>query len=258
MEDVVYFKNGAVLHGQVLEQWPGVSIKIQTHDGLVRAYRMADVAKIVKFELPPENTSAPGSPPAPPSIPSGPGAEAPGSSRAGKIGFGLIAGMNLANLNTGNLSLTPGNGLSPLVGFVGGCFVDFGLSDVISIEPELYFSMKGSSAGYEDLSVNYNYLELPILFKLNFPAGPDLRIDLFTGPAPALLTSASDSYQGISTPDNFINSGDLGWVIGSGLEIGQFLLDLRYENGLISIYKSGFDLAENNTAFSLLVGCRLF
>ncbi|HVZ81315.1 MAG TPA: hypothetical protein VHE12_11060 [bacterium] len=51
-EDVVYFKNGAVLHGQILEEDPALWLKIRTPDGAVRAYSINDVEKVLKSELP--------------------------------------------------------------------------------------------------------------------------------------------------------------------------------------------------------------
>jgi hypothetical protein len=54
MEDVVYFKNGSVLHGLILEEDPAVSLKIKTPDGNVHIYSMDDVSKILKTEGPPE------------------------------------------------------------------------------------------------------------------------------------------------------------------------------------------------------------
>lgn len=253
MEDVVYFKNGAVLHGQVLEQWPGVSIKIQSHDGTVHAYRMSDVSKIVKFELPPDSSApALAAPPLPSSPSSGTPAMNP-DSRAGKVGFGLMAGANLANDGGGSIYFPTGSTSS--FGFAGGCFVDFGLSDLISLQPELYFTMKGAAdASYGD-TLHMNYVELPILFKLNFPGGKDLRFDLFTGPAISVLTSSYVSYQGVDYPLYGYENVDAGWVIGTGLEIGQFLVNLRYEDGLVPT--DGYSYGPTNSVLSLLVGCRL-
>jgi hypothetical protein len=57
MEDVVYLKDGTIIRGQILEQVPNVSIKIQTKDGSVFGYKMEDVLKITKEplkETPPE------------------------------------------------------------------------------------------------------------------------------------------------------------------------------------------------------------
>lgn len=247
MEDVVYFKNGAVLHGQVLEQWPGVAIKIQTHNAAVRVYRMRDVARIVKFELPPENADLPAAPPPPM------GYEAPhalaGPSRAGKVGFGLLAGGNLATINVPSSEDTLGFGLLP--GFVGGCYLDLGLSDVFSIQPELLFTMKGTTYPYIDVPIHLNYVELPLLFQMGFRTGTDMRIDLFAGPSVAFLTAAYLSYAGVNYPAN-PPEVDSGLTIGAGLEIGRFLIDLRYEGGLVDL---GGD--ETNGAFTLMTGYRL-
>lgn len=45
-EDVVYLKDGSIIHGMITEEVPGVSIKIQTNDGNVFVYKMKAVAKI--------------------------------------------------------------------------------------------------------------------------------------------------------------------------------------------------------------------
>ena len=48
MREIVYLKNGSVVRGIVIEQVPGVSLKIQTSDGSIFAYQMSDVEKITK------------------------------------------------------------------------------------------------------------------------------------------------------------------------------------------------------------------
>ena len=50
-EDVVYLKNGSIIHGNVIEQVPGESLKIQTSDGSVFVYKMAEVEKITKEQI---------------------------------------------------------------------------------------------------------------------------------------------------------------------------------------------------------------
>ncbi len=47
-QDVVYLKNGSVIKGMIIEQVPNESIKIQTADGSVFVYEMAQVTKIAK------------------------------------------------------------------------------------------------------------------------------------------------------------------------------------------------------------------
>lgn len=51
-QEVVYLKNGSIIRGVVVEQVPGVSIKIQTADGNVFVYEMSEVEKIAKEAAP--------------------------------------------------------------------------------------------------------------------------------------------------------------------------------------------------------------
>jgi hypothetical protein len=47
-EDVVYLKNGSIIHGMIVEQVPNQSIKIKTHDGNIFFYKMEEVEKMTK------------------------------------------------------------------------------------------------------------------------------------------------------------------------------------------------------------------
>ncbi|MEO8069208.1 MAG: hypothetical protein ABI599_16030 [Flavobacteriales bacterium] len=51
MEDVIYLKNGSVIHGVIIEQVPNVSLKIQTADRNVFVFRIEEVDKITKEPL---------------------------------------------------------------------------------------------------------------------------------------------------------------------------------------------------------------
>ncbi len=45
-DDVVYLKNGGAIQGQIIEQIPGVSVKIKTRDGKIFEYKWEDIKKI--------------------------------------------------------------------------------------------------------------------------------------------------------------------------------------------------------------------
>lgn len=45
-EDVVYLKNGSIIHGTITEEVPGKSLKIETKDGNVFVYKVKEVEKI--------------------------------------------------------------------------------------------------------------------------------------------------------------------------------------------------------------------
>ena len=47
-QEVVYLKNGSIVRGVIIEQIPNASLKIQTADGSIFAYKMEEVEKITK------------------------------------------------------------------------------------------------------------------------------------------------------------------------------------------------------------------
>lgn len=47
-EDVVYLKNGSIIHGTIIEQVPNESIKIKTKDGNIFVYKMEEIEKMTK------------------------------------------------------------------------------------------------------------------------------------------------------------------------------------------------------------------
>lgn len=47
-EDVVYLKNGSIIHGMIIEQVPNQTIKIQTNDRNVFVFKMDEIEKMTK------------------------------------------------------------------------------------------------------------------------------------------------------------------------------------------------------------------
>ncbi|MBP7388906.1 MAG: hypothetical protein KA841_00800, partial [Chitinophagales bacterium] len=50
-EDVVYLKNGSIIHGMIIEQVTNVSIKIRTGDRNIFVFKIDEIEKITKEEL---------------------------------------------------------------------------------------------------------------------------------------------------------------------------------------------------------------
>jgi hypothetical protein len=44
--DTIYLNDGSIVHGFIVEEEPGVSLRIKTKSGNIFTYQMADVAKI--------------------------------------------------------------------------------------------------------------------------------------------------------------------------------------------------------------------
>lgn len=191
------------------------------------------------------------------------------------LGFGIKGGLDMACL-VSDLSF-PSTVLTTDVvfGFTGGVFVDMGLTDVLSFQSEVNFTMKGNQVNYHHIPVvnqpgailgyldgatnTYDYLEIPLLLKAKTLLGPQLQGGLFTGPAPAFLLSANVKYStsvpGLLTALNMTNF-DLGWIVGVGIEFDRFLLDVRYDFSFNNVFP-GFINGPNNSVLSLEVGYRI-
>lgn len=57
LKDVVYLKNGGVIKGTIVEQVPGVSIKIQIADGSIFVYQIEEVERITKEAVGPQRNN---------------------------------------------------------------------------------------------------------------------------------------------------------------------------------------------------------
>jgi hypothetical protein len=53
-QDVVYLKNGGIMHGKVIELIPEKSVKLQTSDGNIQVFTMAEIESIKKETIPAE------------------------------------------------------------------------------------------------------------------------------------------------------------------------------------------------------------
>lgn len=51
LQEVVYLKNGSIIKGIVVEQVPGISLKLKTYDGSIFVYQMSEIEKIAKEEI---------------------------------------------------------------------------------------------------------------------------------------------------------------------------------------------------------------
>ena len=163
---------------------------------------------------------------------------------------GFLLGLNLSKID-GLTSIDWG--LRPAL-TIGG-FFNFALNKVLSLEPEIYFTQKGTqhsediAAGVLTSSINLSYIEIPFLLKLSIPLGEDflVRPRIFGGPTVAYKLSAKfinrfESYGG--SEDETADLGDIkrwetGMIVGVGADFdvkgGVFTADVRYGWSLATI-----------------------
>ena len=206
------------------------------------------------------------------------------SVQAQDIRLGFRVGVNYSDL-AGNVNNQ--DTYDNKVGFLGGVMLNVPLAgdNFISLQPEVLYSQKGfankpteftgllGAKQKREGSVNYNYLDVPVLLKLN--AGGFIAE---AGPQYSYLLSASNQTKTTTTPSfggtptttesqdkndvSGLNRNELGYVAGVGYQADNGLsLNLRYNGGLSDFVKGNSSTYFNgdlknarHSAFQLSLG----
>lgn len=157
---------------------------------------------------------------------------------------GIKAGLNMSTLKVDieGFGSDSENGTS----FHFGAYANFGLSDAVSVQPELLYNSLKASDGDDD--VTFNYLSIPVMFqytiaeKFNLQAGPQIGLLMSTDPS-----ELKDGMKGT----------DLSLNVGAGANFGKLNATLRYCLGLANT--SDVDGIEfKNNVFQISLGYQLF
>jgi hypothetical protein len=134
------------------------------------------------------------------------------------------------------------------VGFHVGAFARLKLSSFY-IQPELLFTSAGGTIDLddptqEDIKVNYNRIDVPILVGLKASA---FRVNV--GPVATFnIDSKNKSANEVGDEiKNRYKTATLGLQAGVGVDISKFIIDLKYETGLGSMCK---DITVAGTSYS--------
>jgi hypothetical protein len=127
----------------------------------------------------------------------------------------------------------------PKLGLHLGLIGHIHLTDPFALQPELVFSMQGAkyTAGGNDVNLNLNYINIPLIFQYMYDNGFRLQ----AGPQIGILASAKTKINStvLDVKDNF-ETIDFG--IGVGMSyvnpVTDFGFDVRYNHGLSNINKS--------------------
>lgn len=187
-----------------------------------------------------------------------------------QISIGPKAGVNFSTITGKNNSLDK----KSLVGFNVGVVTNIGISEMFSIQPELFFSQQGYRFGGTVLdspatvTQTFNYVNLPILAKATFGEG-NVRGYVNLGPYVGYMVGGKNTVdlQGNKSTsktdfalEKQLNRFDFGIAAGGGalfkLGQGDLMLDLRYSLGLTTvsdkvIFETGRD---TNSVPSISVG----
>jgi opacity protein-like surface antigen len=190
------------------------------------------------------------------------------------VTFGVKAGVAFPNMtvSSGNTSIS----FDTKTSFYVGGTVDFGVSDVISIQPGLSFISKGTKLNNdsftfgsdefdptEKVTLNFNYLELPVNVLANFKLGNSGKFFVGAGPYFAYLINANVKYGSTKEDIKFgeneseFKRTDFGINFLAGYQLSNgFNIHAGYGLGLSSIADSDLsdDITFKNKVFSVGVG----
>lgn len=170
------------------------------------------------------------------------------------INFGVKGGLNIANFN--NID----DDLDSRAGLMAGIVLDISLpASPAGIESGLYFSQKGAETAGGDVSIKVDYLEVPVLAKINFgppaPVSPHLVVGPYAGFNLNSETEASVGGVDVEFDDDSVNSTEFGIIGGLGADLNLVATTInvqaRYGYGLTSVFE-GTDA--QNGVFSITAG----
>jgi hypothetical protein len=153
--------------------------------------------------------------------------------------FGIKGGVNFANIN---LSDIENNKVITGVNF--GVFAKLPLSNSFVIQPEMYFTTKGSELTYQTVFVDgtakfeLNYIEIPVmvLFNLgqnfNFQIGP--YASYLVSSKVKNVTNVNFNFEDTLDSGDF-NKFDTGIAVGLGFDTKTIGFGIRYNLGLVTV-----------------------
>lgn len=157
-------------------------------------------------------------------------------------------------------------------GLAAGAFYRLGFGPA-SLQAELMYVQKGGGVegtdpdfGTGELTLELDYVEIPVLLRLAIPAGMLLRPYVYGGPAVAFEVGcqARITFDGLSISgdcdDDFDRrTVDVGMMFGGGVGlpvgVGRILLEARYNVGLVNLPDDPEDGPDvKNRALNVLAG----
>lgn len=111
-----------------------------------------------------------------------------------------------------------------------------------------------TQSGLGDFKVNY--VQVPILLRLNTPARSKNAFQAYGIVGPSFDFKVSDEFNGLNLVNEFEGT-DFGLMFGGGIDVARLIVEARYSRGLKQINKSFSDLAEiKSHSFAILLGVR--
>ncbi|HUL75010.1 MAG TPA: porin family protein [Vicinamibacterales bacterium] len=190
----------------------------------------------------------------------------PARASAQGVSYGAKGGLNVSTV-TFNLS-----GVSPHIssryGFDLGGFVAMDKGKA-GLAIEILYSQKGAKLDFsqqgsiDTIDVKGDYIEIPVFGRMNLKSSDTSIVHPYVGPVfgfkvsdEIVETQRVNNVTTTTTQHDQIKGSDVGIAIGVQFDMSKFIIDLRYNWGLMNVNKnSGTDEPEvKNRTFSLNFG----
>jgi len=158
------------------------------------------------------------------------------------VRFGAKAGVNFSGANGDDVP-----DVSSRTGLNIGAVVNFELSELFAIQPEVTYSMRGFKDG--DFEIKVDYVDIPIMADVTIAEGLSLQGGPIIGVN--VTATAEDTSSGIEGDIEDISTLNIGAGIGAQYELPMGLFfNLRYDMGFNDIIDNDFDAKNCNLALS--------
>lgn len=178
------------------------------------------------------------------------------------IQFGIRGGGNAAKLTGADVQDLEGT-IKNKVGLVAGIFLAINIGKIVTIQPEVLYTMKGSQIndplGEYTGKLYGDYVEIPLLLKIRIPT-PGIQPAIFAGPSIGFKLREKFQLNGEDVPleENVLENNDYGAIFGAGLDFGRhFMIDVRYSLGLkkvLTAIDEGIQPDVKNGVWSATIG----
>ena len=214
---------------------------------------------------------------APPAPSAGAAPPAPAEPGPSRIIYGVRFGPSfttLTSVETFDSTAAPA-AFEPTMNFGG--FVNIGLTASLSFQPEVLFAAKGERIRDKDAElittpsgelelpdadrvILVRYLEFPLLLRLSKQTHENTSLFVIAGPAiafqrNAVIRQVVDSGRNEDIADE-VNSGDMSYIFGGGLQHRRWLVDARITRGIRNIASDPVPASVKTGAFAVLIGAR--
>lgn len=155
-------------------------------------------------------------------------------------------------------------------GMAAGVGLSYPMVPGLTLAPELLYVQQGGKysgittdihghvTGSSDFNYGLNYLQVPVLARVNLPVVGALLPTVVAGPALSFKLSSTFTADGEESDWDGVASTDFGWIVGLAFKVGVgpsgFTMDVRYNNGTSNLNDTDGEAVIHNRGFQVLGG----